>query len=222
MNQLRHERERRGWTLDDIADRTRIPRQYLEALEDGNHEILPPGPFFRGYLRQYLEFLGQDTENKTEAETESDTEALDAQIDAQVAEAMSTALEAREDVPLFRLVIAGFMLTLAIVLMLQVGDRIASPEPGVDGATAIAAGPPHKVRIYAVDDVRVKVVTDGNDAFSGTINGTQTMKFEAANELEVEIGDLTRALVHYNGERIEPLGNLSRGRKLVFVHDSQE
>ena len=58
MNELRHERERRGWTLDDVASRTRIPRPYLEALEDGNHDVLPPGPFFRGYLRQYLEFLG--------------------------------------------------------------------------------------------------------------------------------------------------------------------
>jgi len=221
MNQLRHERERRGWTLDDIADRTRIPRQYLEALEDGNHEILPPGPFFRGYLRQYLEFLGQDTEVKPDAETETGEQALDAQIDAQVAEAMNTALEAREEVPLFRLVIAGFMLTLAVVLILQVSDRIASPEVGADGVT-VAAGPPHKVRIYAVDDVRVKVVTDGADAFSGTINGTQTLEFEATDKLEIEIGDLTRALVHYNGERIEPLGNLSRGRRLVFIHESRE
>ena len=62
MNELRHERERRGWSLEDVADRTRIPRPYLEALEDGNHDVLPPGPFFRGYLRQYLEFLGEDME----------------------------------------------------------------------------------------------------------------------------------------------------------------
>ena len=44
MNELRHERERGGWSLDDVADRTRIPRPYLEALEDGNRDVLPPGP----------------------------------------------------------------------------------------------------------------------------------------------------------------------------------
>ena len=35
MTELRYERERRGWSLDDVANRTRIPRQYIEALEDG-------------------------------------------------------------------------------------------------------------------------------------------------------------------------------------------
>ena len=93
-----------------------------KALEDGNHDVLPPGPFFRGYLRQYLEFLGEDME-----ETDGPAaDALDQQIEDAVAAATTAAMESSQNIPLLRLVITGFVLTLGIVLALQVGHRIST------------------------------------------------------------------------------------------------
>ena len=220
MTELRYERERRGWSLDDVASRTRIPRQYLEALEDGNHEVLPPGPFFRGYLRQYLEFLGEETSEEERTEAEQDV--VDQVIEGQVARATSAAMASSQGVPLTRLVIAGFVLTLAIMLAVQVNNRINAPTivPSANGPI-IALGPPHKVKVYAIEDVQMEVTIDGQISFDDTLRGTNGMEFQATNRLELDISDLTRVRLHYNDKRIEPLGSLSRGRRLVFIHETR-
>ena len=217
MIELRYERERRGWSLDDVANRTRIPRPYLEALEDGNHDVLPPGPFFRGYLRQYLEFLGEDQDDEPLKADE-----LDQQIENTVAAATSAAMESSQRIPLLRLVVTGFVLTLGIVLAMQVGHRISTHgETGPNG-TPLPAGPPHNLTIYAVEDVKLNVVADGQEAFSSMLKGSSSRSFRANEKLEIDISDLGRVRLTYNDKRIEPLGSLSRERRLVFMHEPRD
>ncbi len=218
MNELRYERERQGWSLDDIANRTRIPRTYLEALENGDHEVLPPGPFFRGYLRQYLEFLGADDTERTEAEQS----ALDTQIEGSVALATSAAMATSQHIPLVRLVITGFVITIAIVLIQQVGHRIATQGTvGPDG-TPLPAGPPHHLNIYAIDDVRLTVHADDEPPVKHTLRGTRSLSVDARHRLGIDISDLGRVSLTYNKEHIEPLGSVNRKRRLVFMHEVRD
>jgi len=222
--ELRHERERRGWTLDDVADRTRIPRRYLEALEDGNHDVLPPGPFLRGYLRQYLEFLGQDPDAPTDdASAEGNVEGEDSHFDED--SDYPSPIPPRSEVPLIRLVVTGFVITLVIVLSLQLGERLITPSPVAVASNAggtASIGPLQKVRIHAGEDVSIQVTSDGEVAFTGTLPATETKEFESNRRIAVDIGDLRWVTIHYNGERIEPLGNLSKKRRIVFIHDGME
>jgi cytoskeleton protein RodZ len=55
---LRRHREERGWTLDEVEALTRIRRQYLEAIEAGDWDNLPPSVFTRGLVRSYARALG--------------------------------------------------------------------------------------------------------------------------------------------------------------------
>jgi hypothetical protein len=47
-------------TLGAVADATRIARHHLLALERGDLDALPAGPFGRAYVRAYAEVLGID------------------------------------------------------------------------------------------------------------------------------------------------------------------
>lgn len=58
---LRQVRERQGRTLEDIAEETRIRRDYLEALERGAYDIFPGEYWARQFLRTYAATLGVDT-----------------------------------------------------------------------------------------------------------------------------------------------------------------
>jgi transcriptional regulator with XRE-family HTH domain len=64
---LKRAREERGVALDAVASATRIARRHLDALERGDLESLPSGPFGRSYLRSYAEFLGIDPEPMLQA-----------------------------------------------------------------------------------------------------------------------------------------------------------
>ncbi len=55
---LRDRRQECGWSLEEVAQRTRIRRDYLEALEEGNYDLLPADVHTRGFLRTYALALG--------------------------------------------------------------------------------------------------------------------------------------------------------------------
>lgn len=59
---LRDQREARGLSLDDVAQRLRIRRIYLEAIEQGRFDQLPAAAYIRAFLRAYASHLGLDVE----------------------------------------------------------------------------------------------------------------------------------------------------------------
>src|SRR5262245_38662231 len=59
---LRHERETRNTTIEEIATATGIHRGFLEALETNDFQSLPGRAFGKFYLRAYAEILDFDPE----------------------------------------------------------------------------------------------------------------------------------------------------------------
>lgn len=51
-------REKRGVTLEQIAERTKISMRFLRAIEEGEYAKLPGGIFATSYLRQYAAVIG--------------------------------------------------------------------------------------------------------------------------------------------------------------------
>jgi cytoskeletal protein RodZ len=53
-------RQRKGISLKDIADRTKISTRYLQAIEAGDFQQLPGGVFATSYIRQYALAIDYD------------------------------------------------------------------------------------------------------------------------------------------------------------------
>ena len=112
-------------------------------------------------------------------------------------------------------------------------------EPAVEPAEAVEAvaeapmAPPvpeseSGLRISAVEPVKVRVEIDGVERYDAVLCASldttceeRVLKFPLAAEMAVEVADLTRLRVSYNGARVEPLGNLSASRRLVFIDDAR-
>lgn len=54
---LRNIREAQRLSIAEISVITKIQKRYLEAIENGDLSQLPRGPYVRGFIRQYCEFL---------------------------------------------------------------------------------------------------------------------------------------------------------------------
>lgn len=63
---LRAIRQDKGLTLPEVAERTRVRRSYLEAIEAMELDALPSRPFTIGYIRAYATALGVDPDLATE------------------------------------------------------------------------------------------------------------------------------------------------------------
>lgn len=55
---LRAAREQKGMSLGDVAQRLKYAPRQVEALENGNYEILPGLTFQRGFVRGYAKLMG--------------------------------------------------------------------------------------------------------------------------------------------------------------------
>jgi cytoskeletal protein RodZ len=61
-DKLKSTRETKGYTFDYISRETNIAARYLEALETENFAVFPGEPYLQGFLRNYGEYLGLDTD----------------------------------------------------------------------------------------------------------------------------------------------------------------
>ena len=59
---LRHEREMRGVSLEEISEATKISIRFLQAIENEEFSKLPGGIFARSFIRTYARYLGLDEE----------------------------------------------------------------------------------------------------------------------------------------------------------------
>lgn len=59
---LKETREKKFYTLDEIEKSTKIRKEFLEALEKGQYQKLPPPTFVQGFIKSYGKFLGLNTE----------------------------------------------------------------------------------------------------------------------------------------------------------------
>jgi transcriptional regulator with XRE-family HTH domain len=227
---LRATREQLGLSLEQASARASIPAHYLAAMETGDSEVLPPGPFRRGYQRQYLAFLGLDPDSPVVEPTISSESGASATPE----DPTQTITLALDEVPLGRLVMSGFVLTMVVVLMLRVLFELSDSLPEVSVPMAEAAFPVEEIppdnlspdamptsrlRIRAIEPTQITTRVDDEDSYSGTLPAGEIIDLEGREQIEVFATDLTTILITYNGERIEPLGNLSKPRRLVFVQD---
>jgi cytoskeletal protein RodZ len=77
---FRQERERRGLTLDDVSNVTKISSRMLKAIEQERFDILPGGVFNKGFIRAYAKTLSF---NPDESVSEYLSALSQAQMDAQ-------------------------------------------------------------------------------------------------------------------------------------------
>ena len=121
-------------------------------------------------------------------------------------------------------VAGGAVALLAIVVLgLNVLDHLMDPSQVIDPeAPEASLDEPSTLVVTATERVDVRIEADGEEIFDGVICSdcdSDRVEASANKELAVELSDLTRARVIYNGRRVEPLGNLSAPRRLVFIDD---
>jgi hypothetical protein len=59
---FRKEREKKNFSLDDVAGVTKIGVRMLRAIEEENFDRLPGGVFNKGFIRTYAKHLGMNDE----------------------------------------------------------------------------------------------------------------------------------------------------------------
>lgn len=57
---LKQARKDKGYSLDDLQQITKIQKRYLEAIEEGNLDVMPGKFYARAFIKQYADTVGLD------------------------------------------------------------------------------------------------------------------------------------------------------------------
>ncbi len=74
---LRRERTKKGIFLSEVAEKTCVRTYYLESIEEGDFQKLPPSLIARGFVRAYASYLGVDPDAAAEKFNSEKTSAAD-------------------------------------------------------------------------------------------------------------------------------------------------
>lgn len=157
---LSEARSQRGWSLDEVADRIRVRKEFLEALEEMNVKLLPGKAYALAFLRSYARELG--IEEKAIVDQFQDECALTRDDDG-AKPAMRTPVSKPKQRPPWAaaaalvLIAAGFVGWRAVDSQLRSENEqqvVASNDGTSVGATpaATAATPSRVVEIRAIAD----------------------------------------------------------------------
>lgn len=129
---LRHERELRQMSLEEIAQTTRIPIRMLQHLEDDDLERLPGEVFTRGFLKSYARSVGLSVDDVLARHGQR-------QSQPEIAPAPITAITPPETGRRFGIAIALVILLILFTLALSIVLRPRQRETPIELSSAPAA-----------------------------------------------------------------------------------
>jgi transcriptional regulator with XRE-family HTH domain len=229
---LEEARKRKGISIREAAETTKIRGDYLQKFEANSFDIDLPPLYLRGFIRTYAKFLDLDAERLIgdvdaalardgKPQRREHREALgrvDFGGEPRAAEggepAAGNGRSARDQAMLIKLGILGggaLLLVVVIILLINViffrGTAKPAPQANAPVSTQPAAPAENVLTLIAKGPVRVKVVRVSNnqvllDGLSALATG-ETKMVRYTDKLKVTVDDPSKLAMELNGRRQE-------------------
>lgn len=164
---LRQAREKKGYTLDDLQQLTKIQKRYLIAIEDEKFDELPGDFYVRAFIKQYANTVGLDGNDLIKEYDDKLPQTKTAEYSDHLAQAVETRTSQRKTVSGSVDKVRSYMPTIIIacvIVLVLAGIWI----------TAIARN--HRDSSTRIDNSSVSVSGESREKSSSTAKKTKTAK----------------------------------------------
>jgi cytoskeletal protein RodZ len=232
-SKLRAARERRGVTLRQIANATKIAVAVLEALERNDISRLPGGIFGRAFVRSYAVEVGLDPEETIRdfmAQFPHDSVTVGHPTSEQIEDHDALESDRRAATTFIRLIVVSLPLA-AILIYLGASGRFSSrarepqaaptptppPSPSPTPEAVVMATPASiaepdpsqlAVALVARRPCWVQAFVDGQKRIERTLAKGDQESFDVRRELVLTTGDAAALTWTINGADAKSLGNV--------------
>jgi cytoskeleton protein RodZ len=226
---LREAREKKGLSLAEVEEDTRIRQAQIQALEEEDYGKLPSGIYLKGLLRNYAQYLGLDPAEVMKLHGAEDTERRSIPVVAEGFEppkGMAITSWLFIDLFLGILIVASAVVVGSLVYnrwypTLSVPSvtptrhaSLASPvlqftPTNTPSPTSTPTEIPSgrlQVDVQIVARTWLEVTVDGEPAFRGLIEAGTNWSWFAEDSIAMHVGNASGVLVTLNGRELGPLG----------------
>src|SRR5688572_26959346 len=221
---LQKAREQAGFSLSDLAARTRIPLKTLRAIEANNFAEVPPGVFARAFIRTYAREVGidpaaavaeiramtdaaEEAASGTPQESPVDDDLRSSSFDPEL-------LRSRPDWG-YALVAAALLITVISLNRTNADERTGAPAAAVTPASTAVPIEPRavattgngvRVELRANGLCWVRAVADGQTVVARVLQPGETQSVSAQRDIVLRVGDPAALSYSVNGKPGQPLG----------------
>ena len=239
---LREARESAGFSLEEIAERTRIRRTVIKDLEAERFDSSGGTAYARGHIRAIAKIVNADIDRlmvafdeSTETDTTPMIELLDANNATSVRSRQSVKIQPRQ-IMVAASIIAGIAIIIpsSIAISHKVSQKntsapkviaksekkaVAPSAATVQQPVTSAAIPAHTVSIVASHGITWLSVTDASGAqlFSGKLSNGASQSFDPTNGLSMRIGNAGAVSVSVDGKDQGSIGATGEVKSLTFA-----
>ena len=245
---LRDARERRGLSLDQLAQITKIRTSLLRDIEANRRDVLPTTIFLRGFVRAYAREVGLDPE--TTAHQYLEQFAATAPVEAAAPTPTPVPDRAEPQLNWKGLGNVGILIAIAgVVIVYAVAHRntavgvaespssareaIAAPaspasqtraEVGTGGsapsAAVAATGRSLRITLRATAICWVSATVDGTRAFYHLMQPGDQRDLQVNNAIVLRVGDPSALNLAIDGAAVRPLGTAGRAVSVEITPDN--
>ncbi len=230
---LREARERKGATLDQIEETTKIKKRYLLALEHEEWDRMPGKVYAKGFLRTYARYLGLDEHALGDMYELAVRETAKVQANAGPAPAVAPeAPRRRREVDLQNKPKRKSVLILCVVSAVVLyfaqwaykayyladhGDKEPTPpaiilpqpdplptEPVVETEPVILTS--FTLKMVATENCWFRLKNQGQQIHEATIRAGETLEFPELQEIELRMGNAGGVIISLNDLELPSLG----------------
>jgi cytoskeleton protein RodZ len=223
---LEEARKRKGVSVREAAEATKVRSDYLQKFEANSFEIDLPPLYIRGFVRNYARYLDIDAERFL-AEFDSMTaaagrtprrESREVYGRVEFAEGGEGATPTRSKTdPALMMKYSLFgggalLLVVLIILVVYAFSSHSSPkststlsQSGTVPTAMQSVDAAQTLTFTALDNTRLKIVQESNNAiiFNSALNRGETKSFGKTGSLRITVEDRTRLRMEINGRATE-------------------
>lgn len=236
---LEEARKRKGLSIREAAEATKIRGDYLQKFESNSFNLDLPPLYVRGFVRAYARYLEFDPQRflaeydsvmagetrPTRRETRENFGRVEFGDAAEPSTGRKSGGSTPDPMLLKYGLYGGGALVLIIVVILLINlFSGSSSRPATNNAqqattqpqTAAPEATPQQLTFTALDNTRIKIIRDSNGAvlFDGTLSRGETRTFQKVGILRITVEDRTKLRMEVNGRSTDipqfPSGNYGR------------
>lgn len=221
---LEEARKRKGISVREAAETTKIRGDYLQKFEANSFDLDLPPLYIRGFIRSYARFLELDPERLVNdldtvlsdgKPTRRENREVYGRVDfaeparaPESAEAAPKTRSAQDQAVMLKMgLLAGgaIVVVIALILLVKVIFSGSPAKPTAAPAATVQPDTSQTVTLTALDTTRVKVVQGFDNAvlFNSSLARGETKNIKKQGTLMITVEDRTKVRVEVNGKNID-------------------
>jgi len=230
---LKKEREARNLSLGEVAKKTRISEQILNAIEEDQYDLLPPATYVKGFLSAYARSLGVDPNDVVLRFQSHQEEKPVLPPEPPPEKRITSTAKHRWVIPV---VLGGILIGLVLIyLKLPISTPpiqplppkpLIKPEPQESPPAALPqtdapilpeGEPPFSLQFKAVEETWVRIQINGQTDKEMILKPGDTTSYQALERIQLRVGNAGGLDLVFNGKTLEKFGKSGEVVNLVFT-----